>query len=118
MIGDREVLEFRKAGGRLVDGVLHVHTDGIKVNRDWIRFGERAEVGIEPTDYPELLDLRFALGLRVHVEGTDSQRVDAVAAAFSQAKAARVLTTVFAKVNGRQELVRMTDTKGVLQWQA
>lgn len=118
MIGDRDVLAFRAGRGKLVDYCLHVHTDGIKVNRDWIRVGERAEVAIEPDDYPELLDLRFAVGLRVHVEGTDPQRVDAVAAAFSQAKAARVLTTVFAKVNGRQEVVRMTDTKGVLQWQA
>ena len=93
-----------------------MHTD-TKVDRDWRKFGDHGEVGIEASDYPELLDLRFAMGLRVHVEGRDAQRVDQVAAAFVAARAARVLTTVYEFSNHRAEIVRLTDTEGVMQWQ-
>lgn len=116
MIGEKEVLEHRIRGGKLRDSALYVQTDPVKPNREWRQFGEHAEVAIEAADYPELLDLRFALGLRVHVEGMDSERVDQVAAAFSAARAARVLTTVFKQVSGRFEVARLTDTEGVAVW--
>ena len=115
MIGDKQVLDHRMRGQVLPDAALYVHTD-IKPNREWQRYGERAEVAIEATDYPELLDLRFAVGLRVHVDGRDAQRVDQVAAAFVAAQAARVLTTVYELSNHRAEIVRLTDTEGVMQW--
>lgn len=116
MIGDKQVFEHRTSGGRLRDSALYVQTDPIKPNREWRQYGEHAEIAIEANDYPELLDLRFALGLRVHVEGMDAQRVEQVAAAFSAAKAARVLTTVFTQVAGRFEVARLTDTEGIAVW--
>jgi hypothetical protein len=118
VIGEKKVFEARSKGVALVDGCLYVQTDGTKPNRDWCKYGERAEVAIEPGDYPDLLDLRFAIGLRVHVEGTDAQRVDQVAAAFAAAKAGRVMTTVFKHIGGRFEVARLTDTEGIATWPA
>lgn len=117
MTGDKAITEHRRAGRGLRDNAVYVHTDGLKVNRDWQRYGEHAEVQIAADDYPELLDLRFAMGLRVHVEGSDQQRIDQVAAAFVAAHAARVLTTIFQQIGGRAEVVRLTDTDGVMVWQ-
>lgn len=115
MIGEKAVFEHRIRGTPLRDGALYVHTD-LKPDRDWRKYGEHAEIGIEEGDYPELLDLRFAMGLRVHVEGSDPQRVDQVARAFVAARAARVLTTVFERIGGRHEVARLTDTEGILTW--
>ena len=115
MIGSNLVLESRLRGTPLRDAALYVHTDRFPC-RDWQRYGEHAEIAVESDDYPELLDLRFAVGLRVHVEGTDAQRVDRVAAAFVAARAARVLTTVFITTNGWQEVARLTDSEGVMIW--
>jgi hypothetical protein len=115
VIGNKQVLEHRMRGHALPDAALYVHTD-LKPSRDWQKFGERAEIAVEANDYPELLDLRFAVDLRVHVEGRDAQRVDQVAAAFVAARAARVLTTVYELSNYRAEIVRLTDTDGVMQW--
>ena len=115
MIGDKTIFDIRRAGRALVRDVIDVYTD-IKPSRDWHRYGEVAEVGIEPGDYLDLLDLRFAIGLRVNVHGTDAERVVEVAAAFAKAKAKRVIATVFEHVNHRVRIISTTDTEGVLTW--
>jgi len=116
VIGDKTIVDMRMAGQALVRDVIDVYTD-IKPSRDWHRYGEVAEVGIEPGDYLDLLDLRFAIGLRVNVHGTDAERVAEVAAAFVRAKADRVIATVFEHVNHRVQIISTTDTQGVLTWQ-
>lgn len=122
MKGDRQVIEQRMQGQPMPSQCIDVMTDGRKPNPKWRQFGEHAEVSIEASDYPELLDLRFAFGLIVRVEGEETDRVDAIAKAFLKAKAARVMTTVFKRQQNQWgvsfDVVRLTDSAGEMVWPA
>lgn len=65
-------------------------------------------------DTPELLDLRFLLGVeQVHVEGPDPDRVRRVAAAC-QAFAKVVVASTMQVVNSRWEVIHLTYNGEVL----
>jgi hypothetical protein len=51
-----------------------------------------AQVEIEPGDFIAGLDLRYAVGVKVLVNGSDNERVKAVGRAFERVGAARVVT--------------------------
>lgn len=76
------------------------------------------DIEIAPEDTPERLDLRFLVGLQVHVDGADETRVERVTRCAVAAGAARVIGSVFREVGARTELIRMTDTQGDLTWQS
>lgn len=112
MTGHQPLIAMRLRGQR--PPVLWVQTS-LQSNRDWARYGERPEIGIEAADYPDLLDLRFAVGLTVLVDGSNPDRVASVGKAFEQV-AKRVICNVD---SGGEwpELVSTTDTQGELAWQ-
>lgn len=87
---------------------MWVKTDAPTINTDF------AEIAIEPTDYPALLDLRFLVGLVAIVEGHDQKRVEAVAEACKR-HAARVIATVSDK-HFPHEVKSISDTEGVMTW--
>ena len=67
-------------------------------------------------DVPELADFRFLVGLNVIVEGSDAARVDRLVKACACAK--RVVSNVLQPVDKwRSEVMRMTDTEGIVTWQ-
>jgi len=72
-------------------------------------------LAITPDKPVSRLDLRALQGLLVMVDGTDSDRVDAVSGACIQAGAARVIASVY-RINQHGICIteRMTDTEGVI----
>lgn len=87
---------------------------------NWHAEGLQPFVLVEPDDAPARLDLRFLVGLVVHVSGMewDSARVYAVREACSRAGAARVLGGL-CRLNGHGviESVEGFDSEGILVWQ-
>ncbi len=84
--------------------------------------GNGTTVSLSPQDVPELIDWRFLIGLVVHVDGDDAQRVARIADAC-RAFAARVVATVYGPGKdyaGRPVAIAtsITDTQGVLTWQS
>lgn len=107
MTGDRELLAMRRSGRKpayvWVSDFPDTTLDGFTVR--------------VAGDSPELLDLRFLVGTTVIVEGGDSARVERLAKACQQV-ARRVIASTFAKARGYWEVVKTTDTEGVMTWQA
>jgi hypothetical protein len=66
------------------------------------------------TEPANRLDLRALQGLPVEVDGTDPERVEALAQACTQAGASRVIASVVRfDQRGTCHLVRQTDTEGI-----
>lgn len=79
--------------------------------RDWhINTPHMAQVEVEPTDLVSGLDLRFAVGLSVVVNGDDLDRVEAVGRAFGRVGAGRVITSTVARAGRAYDVVRLTDS--------
>lgn len=75
-----------------------------------------ATVRIAPEDVPELLDLRFLVGLTALVEGLDTDpRVPRLASACASV-ANRVVCTIGHDVPYGYEVSRITDTDGAMTW--
>lgn len=115
MTGEKQILEARARGQRLPGNAIWVKVDAQAKPWPMTEAGDHAEVCISPSDYVSLLDLRFAAGLTILVEGCDSIRVDEVAKAFGKARAARVIATTFSN-DMRPQVLRATDTEGALTW--
>jgi hypothetical protein len=76
-----------------------------------------AAVVIEPADRPEMLDLRFLVGLLVKVDGLDAERVERVTQACIEAKASRVIASTVSMNCHGVRITGITDTDGELAWQ-
>lgn len=91
MRGHDPILTMRRNGSRPSHVTLAVHSGKAY---DWWTTPELLafpEVQIEPADVPELLDLRFLVGLPVVLDvGTESHRMDRLMAAVLAAGASRV----------------------------
>lgn len=59
---------------------------------------DKPEVFISPKDNLRLLDLRFAVGLTVHIIGNDESRTRAVLNALQAANAKRVIAVLGAEI--------------------
>ena len=96
MRGHDALITFRKEGGRPA-GVWVVHApDPHKGWSLWNKYkghDKYPEVEILPTEVPELLDLRFCMGLVVHVSGMNLyKKAKPLHDALVAAKAKRVIT--------------------------
>lgn len=110
MTGHQPLIAMRRAG---LKPPFVVVTDAVKcIDADYT-----VSVGDEET--PEVMDLRFLVGCTVMVEGVDAQRVDRITKACIAAKADRVVATTHRQAAPlRFEITRITDTEGVMNWQA
>jgi len=99
MTGHEPILEMRRRGKAPVTVWL---TDEPEAPRTG------TTVYIAPHERPELLDLRFLVGLTVLVDGDTDARVDSLVAACVQARAKRVIGNTF----DGPWMVRITDTDG------
>lgn len=115
MTGDNLVIAHRKAGRQVRNGVVYIDADGGPVNTEWRAHGEHAAVSVAPSDYPEVLDFRFCAGLLAKVEGTDADRIERIAQQVQQ-HAARVITVQWHPTAPHGDVIRMTDTEGVMTW--
>lgn len=101
MTGQHSILELRRVGLKpahvWISDHQTQHMDGMTVR--------------VTGDTPELLDLRFLVGITVLVEGPDPARVERIAAACEPI-AARVIATTAPS----RDVTRITDTKGALTW--
>ncbi len=72
-------------------------------------------VTLAKTDIPEALDLRFVIGTTVLAESPDKQRLERITRACVQAKAARVIASLYdpKKWSATTEI---TDTQGLMTW--
>lgn len=78
--------------------------------------GDGLTVGVYG-DNPDTLDLRFLVGCVAIVEGPDAKRVDRLAKACREAKAARVIASTHGTdERGFRDVVRVVDTQGVMTW--
>jgi hypothetical protein len=74
-------------------------------------------VSIDPADRLVDLDLRFVVGLGVHIDGCDEKRVVAVFEAAKAAGAARVFASVFSRnAAGEHRTIRMLDSEELMTW--
>lgn len=62
-------------------------------------------------DTPELVDFRFLRGVTAIVEGSDADRVTRIAQACHQFASRVIASTI-----PGHEVVRVTDTEGVMTW--
>jgi len=78
-----------------------------------------ATVHIAPSDVPELLDLRFLVGLTALVEGPDDDpMVPRLAAACAKVARRTVCSVGHYLAPYGYETTRITDTEGIMQWQS
>lgn len=106
MTGQDTILAMRRAGRRpdfvWVSDFAQATLDGLTVR--------------VAGDTPELLDLRFLVGVTALVDGSDPARVQRIAKACQQV-AKRVIASVIQPVNEvRWETRQITDTEGALTW--
>lgn len=106
MNGHQPILALRRSGRKpafvWVSDLEKTHLDGLTV--------------CVAGDTPELLDLRFLVGVTALVEGQDGNRVQRIATAC-QKFASRVVASVVHQVNEhRWETKSITDTDGVMTW--
>lgn len=96
MIGDMPIVRMRKSGMAPKSVWVWVGTSLMSLASQWHEIPEFwafPEVEISPADKIETLDLRFAIGLQVHIDGNDSkERILAAHRAFSYAGASGVFT--------------------------
>lgn len=108
MTGEKAILAMRRAGRK--PGFVWVSDF-----RDAFT-GDGLTVGVHG-DNPEALDLRFLVGCVAIVEGPDAARVERITKACREAKAARVIASTHGRdAQGFGEVVRVTDTQGVMTW--
>jgi hypothetical protein len=96
MRGHDALITFRKEGGQ-PKGVWVSHS--LDPHKGWSMWNKYKghdrypEVEVLPTEVPELLDLRFAVGLVVHVSGMNLyKKAKSLHDAFIAANAKRVIT--------------------------
>jgi hypothetical protein len=82
---------------------------------DWMLDSPDAHVELLPSESAARLDLRFLVGLRVHIQTEAFTRLQALETAAVEAGALRVLGAVVGPAGDCQV---MTDTKGEIVWQA
>lgn len=76
---------------------------------------------IAPDENVKTIDMRCFKDLVVQIDGTDAERLAAVAAAVEAAQASRVITCRYVAVGEGEwlsfRIVEVTDTLGVVTWQ-
>lgn len=95
MIGHMPLLALRMAGKRPKAVWVHLGMDPLQQAASWDKFEEllaHAHIVIEEADKIPKLDLRFAVGMQVHIDGDDYPRLIEVHAAFLKAGAQAVFT--------------------------
>lgn len=114
MTGQEKILAMRRAG----NSPRTVWVD------DFASAPDGLTVSLAPVDVPEQQDWRFLVGLTVLVSGTCEARLSRIAAACG-AFAKRVIVNVHDTATARGQyglpispLLKITDTDGVLTWQA
>lgn len=121
MRGHQPLLHARRAGGAPESVWLHDTPPGAQLLRQrfpWPMDGKNAEVDIEPSDSPRRLDLRFVVGLCVHVHAWTPDRLKAITERAVECGAKRVLGALFRWRGDAPECIEMTDTEGVVKWRA
>lgn len=85
--------------------------------KNWPSLGTGfAHIAIDPAESLVGMDFRCMVGLRVHIDGGDEKRVEAVFNAIKAAGAGRVLASVFKPRGQEFETVRMFDSEDLLVW--
>jgi hypothetical protein len=98
VIGDMPLKRIRMAGKAPTAVWVWVGIHPTEMSALWPEipeFHSHPEVAILPSDRIELLDLRFAYGLQVHIDGDDSRdRILKAHRAFTEAGAKSVSTMI------------------------
>ena len=117
MKGHDHILTLRKGGK--APPVVFVDTeadDRLGLSKCWPSHGMHAQVWIEPADAISRLDLRWCIGLRVLLDGSNPERVKEADEALQKAGAARVIAHTYRVTRPgeepRLETVSITDTAG------
>jgi len=100
MRGHEPILAMRKAGKRPV--VVFLNDYPCPGELEWNEYGEHATVEV-CGDQPELLDLRFLVGMRVSISAETVDRAERLMQACKDAGAELVGAGVVEVVNGRHE---------------
>lgn len=118
MRGHEQLIELRMRGKAMAVSIGTDRDQTLYLPSHWPALGtSHAFIAIQPDERLIDLDLRFLVGLRVHVDGCDADRVDEVYEAAKAAGATRVLATIFRNNNGEHQTVRMLDSEGVMLWE-
>jgi len=108
MTGHEPIIAMRRAG----NSPSHVW-----VTRHLDQLPNFPMVFIAPGDVPELLDLRFLVGLTALVEGPDDDpMVPRLAAACAKVARRTVCSVGHYLTPYGFETTRITDTEGIMQW--
>ena len=116
MRGHEHIKTMRLQGA--VPGLIFVDTDPCQWQtwRTWhTETPHNAHVEIEPADFIAGLDMRFARGMKILVNGSDDARVKAVGRAFERVGAARVVTATIRKTGNVFDVTHFTDIKPTQQ---
>ena len=105
MNGHQKIIALRQKGFKpayvwLLDSGLIPHDCAVTLAKD---------------DKPEHLDLRFLVGTTVLAESQDAGRLERITQACKDAKATRVIASLYDKTPWR-DTVAITDTDGEMTW--
>jgi hypothetical protein len=117
MRGHEALIEMRLKG-RAKAVCIGTDKESAYLSANWPSLGlQHAFVNIEPADRLVDLDLRFLVGLAVHIDGCDEKRVVSVFEAAKAAGAVRVFASVFNRTaTGEFQTVRMLDSEELMTW--
>lgn len=101
-----------------VELALWPQSRGSRLRKEALAWFRSDRVFVEPTDNPDVLDLRFLVGCNVIVHGCDAKRVRHLYAALERHKARRVIANCGRVVNGVGQLDFVLDTQETLTWHA
>lgn len=115
MRGHEAIIDMRKQGRR--PAVVFLNDYPCAAELEWSSYSEHATVEV-CGDQPELLDLRFVIGMRVSISAETVDRAKRFMEACKQAGAALVGAGVVEVINGRHEgtwsAVWSKETEGVV----
>ena len=107
MTGHELIIAMRRAG--MKPGIVWVN--------DYPEATGDISVKLDETDTPEMLDLRFLIGTTVVCASPNKPRLERIAKACVEAKAARVITSLHQQINEyRFEVIEMQDSEGHMTW--
>lgn len=121
MRGHEPILAMRRAGAAPISVWVNDqgedYTPETSASRGWMTRSARACVELLPSDNPRTLDLRFLVGMTVHLQSRSERRMQEFIDSAMACGAHRVIGSVTTANEYHATVHRVTDTAGAFTWE-